>query len=288
VLHAFPEALRLAHALARELGGAVAPLELHRFPDGESLVRVAHEAQAPAVVLRSLDDPNAKLVEVLLAADALRRAGAGPLTLVAPYLAYMRQDRVFRSGEPVSQQVVGRLLGEAFDRVLTVEAHLHRVASLDAVVPGRAASLPAAPVLATWLRAHAADALLVGPDAESEPWLRRLATAVGAPCCVGRKERRGDAEVVVSLPELPPGSRHAVLVDDIASTGATLAAAARGLRAAGITRVEAVVVHALFAPGARKRLHEAGIERVVSSDTIPDETNAVSVAPLLAEALREG
>jgi ribose-phosphate pyrophosphokinase len=109
---------------------------VHRFPDRESLVRVWGQAGAPAIVMRSLDDPNAKLVEVLLAADALRRAGASRVTLVAPYLAYKRQDRVFQAGEPISQRVVGELLARAFVRGVTVEAHLHRVASLAEVVPG--------------------------------------------------------------------------------------------------------------------------------------------------------
>jgi ribose-phosphate pyrophosphokinase len=285
VLHAFPEALPLGRALGAALEASVEPVEVHRFPDGESLVRVPAADAAPAAVVRSLDDPNAKLVEVLLAADALRRAGAASVTLVAPYLAYMRQDHVFRPGEPVSQRVVGELLGRAFDRVLTVEAHLHRVRTLGEVVPGAAESLPAAPALARWLQEHAPDALLVGPDEESEPWLRRLAAPTGAAWCVGTKARRGDARVTVTLPALPPGAAHAVIVDDIASTGATLVATARALREAGASRVDALVVHAVFAPGAEEALRAAGIARVVSTDTIPHPSNAIGVAALLASAL---
>ncbi len=288
MLHAFPEALPLARALGACLGARVEAIVLHRFPDRESLVRVRAPEATPAVVVRSLDDPNQKLIEVLLAADALRRAGAGPVTLVAPYLAYMRQDRVFGPGEPVSQRVVGELLGRAFDRVVTVEAHLHRVATLAEVVPGAAQSLSAAPALAGWLREHCRDALLVGPDEESRPWLERLAKCVGAPHCVGTKQRRGDADVSLTLPRLPPGSDHAVLVDDIASTGATLVAAARALRQAGVATVDALVVHALFAEGALEALRKGGIERIVSTDTIPHPTNGIGVATLLASALANG
>jgi ribose-phosphate pyrophosphokinase len=260
---------------------------VHRFPDRESLVRVWGQAGAPAIVMRSLDDPNAKLVEVLLAADALRRAGASRVTLVAPYLAYMRQDRVFQAGEPISQRVVGELLARAFDRVVTVEAHLHRVASLAEVVPGRGESLPAAPALADWLREHCPGALLVGPDEESAPWLERLTARGGGDTRVGKKHRRGDADVVVEFPPLPRGSRHAVLVDDIASTGATLVAAARALHEAGVALVDALVVHALFAEGAYDALQQAGLARIVSTDTIPHPTNRIGVAPLLAQALAE-
>lgn len=287
-LHAFPDSLVFARKLGSALGWPLERIALHHFPDWESLVRVRATPGAAAIVVRSLDDPNAKLVELLLAADALRRAGASSLTLVAPYLAYMRQDCVFTPGEPVSQRVVGALLGGVFDQVLTVEAHLHRVSALGEVFPCRAESLPAAPALADWLRERAAGALLVGPDEESEPWLKSLAALAGLPFRIGKKRRLGDAEVELSLPPLPAWASRAVLVDDIASTGATLAAGARALRGAGVASLDALVVHAIFAAGSLAALREAGIAHIVSTDTIPHPTNEVSVAPLLAAALAGG
>lgn len=285
-IHAFADGAAFATRLARTLGaGRVQRVEVHRFPDGERLVRVASPARRRAVVVRSLHDPDDKLMETLLAADALRRSGAREVILVAPYLPYLRQDRAFRPGEAVSARVVGGILGRSFDRVLTVQAHLHRIPRLADLVPGRAESLSAAPALARWLARGRFRPCLVGPDAESEPLVRALAEETGLPFVVGRKERLGDGRVRVHLPVLPPEA-HALVVDDLASTGATLAAAARGARARGALRVDVAVVHALFSPEALRRLRGAGVRRVVSTDTVPHKSNAVSVTALLADALR--
>jgi ribose-phosphate pyrophosphokinase len=283
-LHVFADSIAFGRALARAAGRRLAIVPQHRFPDGETLVRVRAPVGRHAILVRSLADPNAKLVEVLLAADALRRAGARRVTFVAPYLPYMRQDAVFHDGEPVSQRVLGALLGGAFDGVLTVEAHLHRVRCLADVVPGRSRSLSAAPALAAWLRRRGRRWLVVGPDEESAPWIGAIARAAGARGVVARKERHGDHAVTVEIPAVARGAR-AVIVDDIASSGATIAATARALRAADVASVEAVVSHAIFAPGAMARIRAAGVVRVVSCDTVPHPTNAISVAPLVAAAL---
>lgn len=286
-LHAFDDSRRFGAALARETGARLHCVRVHRFPDGESRVRVRAPTLANAALVRSLDAPDAKLVETLLAADALRRAGARRVTLVAPYLPYMRQDTVFAPGDAISQRVVGDLLGRGFDRVLTVEAHLHRIRRLGEVFPCPARSLPAAPAIAQWLRRAAPRALVVGPDAESAPWVRALARAAQVPWLVAAKRRLGDAHVRVEVPAWPQrrAPALAVIVDDIASSGATLAATARALRHAGAGRVWVVVVHALFATGALSRIGRAGVTRIVSCDTVAHPSNAIRVAPLVARAL---
>lgn len=284
-VHYFRDAADLGRGLARALEVPARAVAVHRFPDGESRVTVDAQPGGSAVLVRRLDDPNAKLFEVLLAADALRRSGVRRVALAAPYLPYMRQDRVFTPGEAVSQQVIGETLGRAFDRVVTVEPHLHRIHDLGEVFDCAAVSVPAAPLLADWCQQCGEGTLLVGPDEESLPWTRAVAAAAGLPFVVGEKVRRGDRRVRVTLPELPAG-RRAVLLDDIASTGVTLAAAARALRHAGVKKVDAAVVHAIFARGAATTLRRAGIARVVSCDSVVHPTNAIATAPSLARAIR--
>lgn len=271
--------------MARHLGATAKPIRVHHFPDGESLVRVPPTVAPHAIVVRSLHDPNAKLVETVLAADALRRAGASRVTLVAPYLPYMRQDMVFAGGEPVSQRVIGSWLGRSFDAVLTIEAHLHRVRSLAAVVPGHAQSVSAAPALAAWLRRRRRNVLVVGPDVEATPWVEAIARRAKLRWVVCDKQRLADRSVRVRLPALPKCAR-AVIVDDIASSGATLAAVVRSLRRAGIRMVDAITVHAIFGPGAEARIRRSGIRHLVSCDTIVHHTNAIHTAGLLAPIVR--
>ena len=123
----FPDYDRQASALAKALNAPYRLIELHRFPDGESQLRLPPALPGQVVLCRSLDRPNGKLVELLLAAGCARQLGASQLILVAPYLCYMRQDKAFRTGEAISQQIVGNFLAGLFDTLVTVDPHLHRV-----------------------------------------------------------------------------------------------------------------------------------------------------------------
>lgn len=284
-------AQRLLEALNAAAGTAepwtLAFVQRHRFPDGELRLRLPPELPADVALYRSLHQPNDKLVELLLTAPAARELGAQRLWLVAPYLAYMRQDAAFTPGEVVSQRHVGRWLAAAFDGVITVDPHLHRVATLAAAVPvGQARSLSAAPLLGALAAQRRPGALLLGPDEESAQWVQQAAEAAGLQAAVARKVRRGDREVEVELPPLDVRGRAVVILDDMASTGRTVARAAAALRAAGAASVDAAVTHALFVGDALAAMRAAGVGDIWSTDSVPHDSNAVALAPLLAEALQ--
>ncbi len=286
-LLAFDDDTGLAPSLAEALGCPWAVVQRHRFPDGETRLRLPPVLPSHVVLLRGLQDPNAKLTELLLAAAGARELGAQQLTLVSPYLAYMRQDMAFTPGEVVSQRHLGALLAAAFDAVVTVDPHLHRVASLDEVLPGRRGlALSAAPLLGAHVARQVPGALLVAPDEEAGQWVRAAAQAAGLAHAVCRKQRHGDREVEVALPDVDVRGRAVVLLDDVASTGRTLGAAARGALAGGALSVDVAVTHALFVGPALEEVHAAGVRQVWSSDCVPHASNAVSVAPLLAAAVQ--
>ncbi|MFC7459903.1 ribose-phosphate diphosphokinase [Hydrogenophaga defluvii] len=283
-----------AEIASRAAHAAHLPLQVvqrHRFPDGELRLQLPPELPARVVVWRGLHQPNEKLVELLLIARGARALGAQWLGLVTPYLAYMRQDIAFHPGEVVSQRVVGGFLADLFDAVLTVDPHLHRVATLHEAVPlrdaERAVVLSGAPLLADLIAQHHSAPLLLGPDEESLQWVASAAQARGWDHATCVKQRHGDRHVTIALPALPVAGRAVVLLDDVASSGQTLVEATRLLRAAGAASVDVAVTHALFAGDAIDQVKAAGARHVWSTDCIPHPSNAVSIVPAVAGVLAQ-
>ena len=260
VLCTFADSRAAGEALARELGMPCQLVDCHHFPDGESRVRL-DPIPRRAVVYRALQRPNDKLIELLLLASIVQDRGGPRPVLVAPYLPYMRQDAAMRPGEAVSQRVIGRLLGEAYGTIVTVDPHLHRTHSLDTILPNTAAiALSAAPLLATLIDCGTSEApLLVGPDEESEPLVREVARAADCPFLVLKKTRHGDRDVTIAPADVAAiAGRRIVLIDDMISTGATLVEAASGFRQGGCAAIEALTVHALFDDQAAISMADAG------------------------------
>ena len=242
----------------RGLGVPFHEIAIHPFPDGEMRV-TAGPAAPTTIIYASLDRPNDKLIALMFAAEALRRGGAKRLVLVAPYLCYMRQDAAFHEGEAISQKVIGPLLARCVDRVITVDAHLHRTPDIRTVFPGiESDNLSAMPAISDALRTTGLDpaTVVAGPDAESRPWVSDLAGRLGLSHTVAQKTRRGDRSVAIAF-QNPAGiaGRPALIVDDIVSSGGTMIACAKALTAAGATTIDAVVTHALF-PGATLPRHD--------------------------------
>lgn len=291
LLH-FPDETAPARRLAEAAGLAAHAVERHCFPDEELKLRLpfAESGQVPEtlVLYRSLDRPNDKLVELLLIARHARERGVVRLVLVAPYLAYMRQDIAFRPGEIVSQRIVGGFLADLFDAVITVDPHLHRIERLDQAIPlEHAIALSGAPRLAALIAEKRDAPVLLGPDAEAHQWVASAAATTGFEFGVCRKVRHGDREVEIVLPEVDVNGRRVVLMDDVASSGHTLARAAEQLIQAGAASVDVAITHALFAGDALAVIKAAGVDDIWSTDCIAHASNAVTMAPPLAEALRK-
>ncbi len=285
----FGEYAAQGRRLAAVLGVPYTEADTHIFPDGERKLRLPPSLAAHVIFCRSLNDPDHKLIELLLAAACARDNGAKRLTLLAPYLAYMRQDIAFHPGEAVSQRIIGALLAQTFDAVITVDAHLHRIDHLSQAIPlPHATNLSATRAMGEFITRACPAALLLGPDGESAQWVAAVAGAAGdLDFGVATKIRRGDHDISIDMPTLDFHGRQVVLVDDVASTGRTLALAARQARDAGAAATHCLVTHGLFVGDALTQLKNAGIDKIWSTDSVPHASNCIALSGLLADAVKQ-
>jgi ribose-phosphate pyrophosphokinase len=288
IIQSLPSSSREAAGLAARLGIPACEIAIHAFPDGE--IRVTTGPAAPTTIIYgSLDRPNKKLIALMFASEALRRGGAKRIVLLAPYLCYMRQDTAFHEGEAISQRAVGALFARCVDRVITVDAHLHRTSDITTVFPGiESDNLSAMPAIADELRKSGLDlaTVVVGPDAESEPWVTELAWRLGLSHTVAQKTRSGDRSVQIGFQDSALISgRPALIVDDIVSSGCTMIACARALASAGATAIDAVVTHALFPERLYRDMMLSGIRSIRSTLSVPHPTNTIALDNLFVTAL---
>lgn len=276
-----------SRALAEVLDTSCEIVKMHRFPDGEDKLTLPPELPAHVVFCRSLDHPNSKLIELLLAAKTARQLGAQELTLVAPYLCYMRQDKAFHPGEAISQRIVGKLLADLFENVITVDPHLHRIQYLQQAVPSKnAVTLSATSLMAAFVAELMTDPVLLGPDRESEQWVASVAEPNNLAYGVCDKVRSGDRDIEITLPEIDLQGCNVVLVDDVASSGQTLAVAIRECISRGARNVDVLITHALFAGDAIQRMQQAGVSNVWSTDSISHDSNIIPLKQILGDAVK--
>lgn len=275
----------LAEGLAVLTGLQVGRLEARRFPDGESYVRVHGETPETAFLVCTLFRPDEQFLPLIYACRALRDCGAKKVSLIAPYLAYLRQDRQFSDGEAVSSRIFANLVSREFDGLITVDPHLHRYRSLSEVYGIPSTIVHTAGAIGAWVRDHVTAPVVFGPDQESAQWVEEVALQAACPWEVFRKERHGDRNVRLTPPKLDSfGNSTPVLIDDIISSGATIVGAAKVLLDAGLRPGFCIAVHALFEERTAKELASV-FEAVLTTDSVPNVFSRFHVAPLIASHL---
>ena len=286
LLLGFPDYQLQAKNLARLLKVDFAEVEIHTFPDGESKIKLPAVIPDKIIICRSLNFPNEKLIELFFIAKAARQKGCEHITLIAPYLCYMRQDKAFEPGEIISQRMAGKFISSLVDEVITVDPHLHRINNLEEVIKTkRTVTLSAAPLISNHISLQVSDPLIVGPDEESEQWVKQVAEIHGYDYMVAEKTRHSDREVDIVIPASDVENRNVVLVDDVASTGKTLINAAQQLLENGVGSIYCAVTHALFIEDSYQELLSMGIKEIWSTDSVAHPSNCMSLASLIAESV---
>jgi ribose-phosphate pyrophosphokinase len=180
------------------------------------------------------------------------------------------------------------MLAELFDDVITVDPHLHRISKLNQAIPiDNAISLTAADEIGRFLKQQLDYAVLLGPDGESEQWVSAIAKKIGFDYSVAKKIRQGDKQVTITLPEYDYHNKPVVIIDDMASTGRTLAKATSLLLAAGAQQIYAAITHPLFCDDAEAHILQSGVQQIWSTDSISHSTACIHLDKLIAQAIRD-
>lgn len=268
----------LAAKTARILGAELLSAEFGKFPDGELYVR-AEEPADDLVIIGSVTDSDS-LIQLMLLIDACENSTPD---LVVPYMGYARQDKKFRPGEPISAKVVARALSDGVERIFTVNIHEETVLGHFRV---SAKNLSLAESIGEYIcELDLADPLVLAPDEGAAEFVADVAGYAECECDHLKKTRISGTEVVMAPKSIDARGRSAIIVDDIISTGGTLATAAGMLREQGATEVHAACVHGVFTSGGYARLAASGIRSIASSDTIESGASRISAAAVIAAAL---
>ncbi len=281
---------KLAQELARKLHAPYSPLTISSFPDGDLYLKYNRAVKGKKVVIvhSFQPNPNDSFLKVLFAAETAQDLGAKKVILVAPYLAYIRQDKRFHPGEAVSSRILGKHLSRCVDKVISIDPHLHRYRLLQEIFSVPGAALTSNDLITEYIQKHFPQAVLVGPDRESSQWAGKIARAIGTESTIFEKTRYHSRKVRVKMVKpIPLEGKQVVIVDDIISTGYTLIEAAKEAYHHGAKEVIAIAVHGIFAEKAWPKLRKAGIRRIITANTINHPTNRIDVTPLLVRELRK-
>lgn len=258
-------------------------VEIRSFPDGETYLRILSDVKDKKVFLVcTLHQPDTKLLPLYFLAKTAKEFGAKSICLIAPYLAYMRQDIAFNTGESVTSTYFANLISGFADTIITIDPHLHRRGSLSEIYSIPTTVSHAAHHISAWIKYTIDKPILIGPDGESEQWVAEVAKNANAPYVILTKIRHGDRDVEVSIPHLDKYKDYVpVLVDDIISTGRTMIETIGHLKNAGMKPPICIGVHAVFAKNAFEEIKKSGAKEVITCNTIPHESNRIDISDLL-------
>ncbi|HVM45997.1 MAG TPA: ribose-phosphate diphosphokinase, partial [Candidatus Thermoplasmatota archaeon] len=253
------------------------------FPDGEVYVRVPERLRGEEVVIVQTTYPTPSLLELLFLQEAAHDQGAAHITAVVPYYSYSRQDQVFQEGEIVTAKAVAQLVELKADRIITVDPHKEHILGFFGI---EAHGVSAVPLLAKHLERMGVDTVLA-PDKGALDRAQFAAKCLDAQFDYMEKTRVSGTEVTMKAKSLDVRGKTVAIIDDIISTGGTIATASAELKRQGAARVIAACTHGLFLNNALQRLHANGCDQVICTDSIQTDVSTVGCAPVIADVFLE-
>ena len=272
---------RIAKDLSEELKTTLVNTTIKRFPDDELYIRILDDISKEHVIIVQTTYPDNNIVELFLLQDAAKEAGAKKITVVIPYFGYARQDKKFLDGEPISAKAIAKLISLNADKVITVDPHKEYI--LDFFTTP-AFSCSAVPEIAKYLSQKNID-LLLAPDKGALDRVKKASKIIGCDFDYMEKTRIDGTTVEIKPKNLDVKNKNVEIIDDIISTGGTMAKSIKELKNQGAKKVFVSCTHGLFAGDAIKKLELAGCDEIISTDTIKSEFSKVKTSPVIKKIL---
>lgn len=277
---------KIAKSLAKKLKAKYSKLTISNFPDGDIYLKFNTELKNQTLIIVQSFQPNSNesLFNILFAAKTAKSLKAKKVILIAPYLAYMRQDKRFNSGEAISSKIMADLLNSCIDKIITIDPHLHRYKSLKDIFNISTKKLTANNLIANYIKKNIKNGVIIGPDWESYQWAETIAKQVQFPCTVFEKTRYSSRNVEVKMiNKISLKGKNVIIIDDIISTGNTIIKATKKAKKLGAKSITAIAVHGLFVEDAIKKLKKSGIKKIITTNCIEHETNGIDITSLIKD-----
>ncbi len=273
--------LMLSTRLSEIMGVPMVHREIKRFPDGECYVRIHENLDNEDIVLVQNTHPDGNIIEYLLLVDAIRQYKIRSLTAVIPYFGYGRQDKRFNEGEPISAKIMAEHLSENVDRIITVNLHNSEIIKWFKV---ESKEIKAEVEIARYFERFKPD-MVISPDKGSIERARFISQILGIPFHAFQKRRIDSERVEIETGDIDVKNKVIAIVDDVISTGGTIATAAALLKNKGASKVIVGCVHGLFVGNALQKM-QMNVDILFSTDTIENEKSVVTVAHLIGDSLK--
>jgi len=269
----------IAEDISKELKQPLIEATYKRFPDDEFYVRILDDIKGEDVLIVQTTYPDTKIVELLIMQDAVYGAGANEITVALPYFGYSRQDKKFEDGEPISARAIAEHISLHADRIITVDPHKEHL--LD-FFNSPAYSCSAVVEIAKYLKEKGVDFILA-PDKGAKKRAQQAANIINCEYDYMEKTRIDGTTIKIKPKKIDVKNKNVAIIDDIISTGGTMAKSIRELKKQGAKKASVACTHGLFVGGAKEKLLSAGCDEIISTDTIEDEFSKVKTAPCIAE-----
>jgi ribose-phosphate pyrophosphokinase len=274
---------KVAEDLSKELDAPLTNTISKRFPDDEFYVRILDDISGENVIIVQTTYPDHNIIELFLLQNAVEESGAKEITVVIPYFGYARQDTKFQDGEPISAKALANLISLNADKVITVDPHKEHILDFFST---SAFSCSAIPELSKYLKERNID-MILAPDKGALERAKHASKIIECDCDYLEKTRIDDSTIDIKPKKLNAKNKNVAIIDDIISTGSTMAKSIHQLKKHGAKNVFVACTHGLFAGDAIKKLANAGCDEIISTDTIQSDFSKVKISTSLSSFFKK-